>query len=95
MSKNDTTPTPATDAPASETPTDLTVVEKKPNPLVRGWHAIKRNPKTTLAVAGGAVLVTVAAAAGRATAPYHVEIVEDDFVPEPLVSLESDDSTVA
>lgn len=84
--KTTTTPTAVpTDAEATESSTDVTLVEKQPNPLVRGWHAIKRNPKTTLAVVGGAVLVTVAAAAGRATAGSHVEIVNDDYEPEPIL----------
>jgi len=82
-----TTPTavPA-EQPAEESSTDVTLVEKKPHFAKRVVNKIKSTPpKTALAVVGGVVLVTVAAAAGRATASTHLEIVNDDFEPEPLI----------
>jgi hypothetical protein len=82
-----TTPTavPA-EQPAEESSTDVTLVEKKPNLVKRVGNKIKSvPPKTALAVVGGTVLVVVAASLGRATASTHLEIVNDDFDPEPLI----------
>lgn len=79
------TPEIATDAPqAEETP-------KKPNALVRGFRKAKANPKQTLAVAGGLVLVGAAAALGRASAPtvdFNVYVTEEETPEEP----QSDDT---
>lgn len=70
------------------------VQEKRPNILVRGFRAAKANPKNTIAVIAGTVLVAGAAYMGRTTAPVHLQIVDDGFEPEPLIELpESDDQS--
>lgn len=76
-----------------ETGTDVPVVEKRPNVLVRVGRKIKQTPpKTALAVVGGVVLVTAAAVAGRKSAPYHVEIVDSELELEPVLVTPSDES---
>lgn len=60
--------------------------EKKPNVFKRGFRKIKSTPpKTALAVAGGVALVTAGALLGRKTAPLHLEVVDSDFDPEPML----------
>lgn len=91
---NPTQPTPQT-APANA-PIEGVVVEKKPNAFVRGYRKIKNTPpKTAVAVAAGVALVTAGAVLGRKTAPYHVAVVEDEFVPEPLFEVPASDDQSA
>lgn len=79
--------------PATDPPIEGVVVEKKPNPIVRAYRKIKNTPpKTAIAVVGGVVLVSAGAVLGRKTAPYHVAVVEDEFVPEPLFEVPVSDS---
>lgn len=94
MSKPEDNPTPITIAGDV---VENTVVEKQPNILVRGYRKIRKDPKTTLAVVGGTLLVGGAAYLGRKTAPscdgdlYFVPI-DTDVDPEPV---EEPDTTVA
>lgn len=81
---------PVTAAPADATPADSTE-SKRPNIAVRAWNRLRNNPKTAIAVVGGVALVSAGAFVGRKTAPYHVELVEDDVELEPLVLVASDD----
>lgn len=91
---NPTQPTPQT-APANA-PIEGVVVEKKPNVLVRGYRKIRSTPpKTAIAIIGGVGLVTAGAVLGRKTAPYHVAVVEDEFVPEPLFEVPASDDQSA
>jgi hypothetical protein len=77
-------PTVVTTAPA-ETDTTVQIEEKRPNVLVRAARAIKREPKTTLAVVAGTALVAGSAFLGRKTAPLHIQIVESDIELEPVL----------
>lgn len=71
--------------PAMNAVPTAVVVEEKPNALVRGFRKIRSTPpKTAIAIVGGVALVTAGAVLGRKTAPYHVAVIEDEFVPEPL-----------
>jgi hypothetical protein len=82
--------TPLTETPAAATQPEET--PKKPNVIVRGFRKAKANPKQTLAVAGGMVLVGAAAALGRSTAPTYV--FTDCVVEVEDPETESDDTTV-
>lgn len=96
MSNNTPSETPVHDI--SSMPTDestTAVVEKKPNPFVRGYRKIKSTPpKTAIAVVGGVALVTAGAMLGRKTAPLHIEVIDSEFEPEPmLVTPDSEETT--
>lgn len=90
--KQNATPTP--EATATDSVPTVAVVEKQPNVLVRGFRKIRSTPpKTAIAVVGGVALVTAGAVLGRKTAPYHVAVVEDEFVPEPLFEVPAADES--
>lgn len=85
---NDKTPNqPAVaSVPTDAAGSDVTVVEKQPNAIVRGFRKIKNTPpKTAIAVGLGVVLVGAGTVLGRKTAPLHVEIVESDVEIEPML----------
>lgn len=92
MSNDKPTPQTVPTAPAIEG----VVVEKQPNVLVRAFRKIKNTPpKTAIAVVGGVALVSAGAVLGRRTAPYHVAVIEDEFVPEPLFEVPASDDQSA
>lgn len=93
MSKPEDNPTPITIAGDV---VEETVVEKRPNIVVRGYRKIRKDPKTTLAVVGGTLLVGGAAFLGRKSAPScdspHYFPVDTDV---DLGYVEEPDTTVA
>lgn len=83
--------------PTETDETKTETVEKRPNVFVRGARKIKQNPKTALAVVGGALLVTAGAVAGRKTAPLYLEVHDSEVdVPPMLVTPDTEpEDTVA
>ncbi len=95
---NDKTPTETPVHDISTMPTDettTTVVEKKPNAIVRGFRKLKQTPpKTALAIGLGVGLVAAGTVLGRKTAPLHLEVVASDIELEPVfVTPASDDES--
>lgn len=92
-----TRPTAVPTEQLDETSSDVPMVQKKPNPLIRIARKVKQTPpKTAIAVIGGVGLVLAGVALGRNTASTHLELVTDDYDPEPLIvsgDAESTDKT--
>lgn len=86
---------PAVTTVPADVPETTPTETKQPNPVVRAYRKIRATPpKTAIAVVGGVALVGAGAFLGRKSASYHVEVVEDDFEPEPVLLLndQSEDS---
>lgn len=93
MSQPTVKPTTSTEVPATDHVIEGVVVEKKPNVFVRAARKIRSTPpKTAIALTGGVLLVAAGTVLGRKTAPYHVAVVEGEFVPEPLFEVPASDS---